>query len=93
MPVIYTTDIFGENYLKKPQLPAEVEEINTKMEEAINKLPYALKVLIGSYARSFLLINQSKEKELSNLQLNQLKEYMTAICVLAEKYQESSKQL
>ena len=93
MPVIYTTDIFGENYLKKPQLPAEVEEIKTEMEEAINKLPYELKVLVGTYAHSFLLINQSKEKELSNLQLNLLKDSMSAIWVLAKKYQESSKQL
>ena len=71
MPVIYTTDIFGENY----------------------KLPFELKMLIGSYAHSLLLINQSKEKELSNLQFSHLKELMAGTCVLAEKYQESSKQL
>ena len=84
MPVHFT-DLYGKNYLTKPQLPDEFDEYSKKYRKIVDELPKGIYTLMDSYHIVELLINKSKNGELSNEELELLKKKIDLVVSLSER--------
>ena len=81
---MYSNDLFGKNYDAKPKLSVELEAERIKYENAIEGLPAEVRAIMNSYHIAEILINRSKDRELTNEEIELLNQRMNWVVSLSE---------
>ena len=73
-------------------MPAQFEEFKVKYDKAIEGLPEDVRNMLFSYLVTELLVYKSKDRELSNDELETLKERMDIVVYFSERLTAQGKQ-